>query len=152
MPGQESEIDLSAARELLGKKYSLPESSTSNRAVRIPGITESSEKTDWKLIADERLAALQEKSQLLNAFQNEINDWKEAFFKEKERCDKFESLLLDQLIETRPVETQEVKHTINPINQVNRRRANWPSFKAAAENKFRKQAENNGEQQAGSDV
>ena len=100
----------------------------------------------WKVLAEERAAALLEKQQLLVQFRDEMQAWNEAYLKERERGDRLEKLLVDNFSidyeewrksELRPPDFPEpIKHTVQSPAQVNRRRANWPAYKKAAERNF----------------
>jgi hypothetical protein len=82
----------------------------------------------------ERLAALQEKTQLLIQMRDEAQAWHEAFLKERERADRYEKILFEGVVEKN--ENPEVKHTVSTPAQVSRRRSNWPSVKATLEKRF----------------
>jgi len=109
------------------------------------GTAASSDNT-WKVLAEERAAALLEKQQLLVQFRDEMQAWNEAYLKERERGDRLEKLLVDNFSidyeewrksELRPPDFPEpIKHTVQSPAQVNRRRANWPAYKKAAERNF----------------
>jgi hypothetical protein len=102
----------------------------------------------WKVLAEERAAALLEKQQLLVQFRDEMQAWNEAYLKERERGDRLEKLLVDnfsidyeewriKISELNSAAAPEpIKHTVQSPAQVNRRRANWPAYKKAAERNF----------------
>jgi len=152
-------VDAKLANELLDKKYT---EKTENGPVlknefnftkdsktppqRFISNQTSSFDNTWKVIAEERAAALLEKQQLLVQFRDEMQAWNEAYLKERERGDRLEKLLVDNFSidyeewrksELRPPDFPEpIKHTVQSPAQVNRRRANWPTYKKAAERNF----------------
>ena len=137
-------VDASAANDLLKKKYehdviapTLAQPSLTQ--MKAPFQIKSSEKSevDWRFIAQERL-------QMMEQLRNEMNEWCEAFQKERERSEKFENLFLESILNPevkvevgkQTEENNEVKHTISTPAQVNRKRANWPEVKRRAEEMF----------------
>lgn len=120
---QEDELLKKRANELLAIKYQgksnsdLPESGAT--APEIP------DEINWKFVAAERL-------QMLVQMRDDMQYWRDAYLHERARADRLVALEYNEA--GAPDETQqETKHTISSPAQVNRRRANWPSFKKRAE-------------------
>jgi hypothetical protein len=132
-------VDINVANELLNKKYNENETRELNETMYSPKFSSktrsdaiASEAPDWKFIANERL-------QMLEQTTANLNGWYEAYCKEKERADKFEKLFLEFILSPEAkldLINTEIKHTVSSPQQVNRRRANWPSVKKFAENKY----------------
>lgn len=131
--------DSNLANELLNKKYSEEREAGPKTPINLPfspedvrlGRVKIPEQVDWKFIASERL-------QMLIHFQDESNEWKEAYQKERDRADMFMSLYLDSENKIKPIDlntnkTQEVKHTVQSPSQVRTRRASWPEYRTQAE-------------------
>jgi hypothetical protein len=93
------------------------------------GQVAKSSELSWKVLAEERAAALLEKQQLLIQFRDEMQAWYEAYKSEKERADKFENLFLESCTTAVELNETEIKHTVSSPAQVNRKRANWPSVR-----------------------
>lgn len=147
--------DVNAANELLKQKYENSVKRMDSRNVgssttdlynvnkQFKGINIEAE-NPWKIIAEERKSALIEKTQLLIQFRDDAQSWQEAFIKERDRADKLweqlQSLYLQMTnapsegsIGMEGSEIKEEIHKIQSPAQVNKRKSNWPAYKAAME-------------------
>jgi len=86
------------------------------------------EKTEWRILATERL-------QMLEQFRDEMHAWYDAYLKEKERADRLEIGLFKALgVDTTPSENTEQKIVIKPQEQI--RHANRHMRRAMIEKHF----------------
>lgn len=132
--------DLTLANALLEKKYG----NEGKISVEHPGIvtgsmgmnsrmsiqpistTAAPSSVDWKFVAQERL-------QMLTHFQDEANEWKEAYIKERDRADLFIAQLMGLKSEISENAPPEIKHTVNPLTSHKAKRASWPAYKKQME-------------------
>ena len=137
-------IDIDAANKLLQKKYEEgPASATSSIGNMIFGPLSNTAKetpkppkfannpSDWQMIAQNYL-------QMLEQMRDEAHAWNEAYLEEKKRSDRLEARLFDVLnLNQDNIEVREEKINIQSPEQVNRRRANFPTMRKIYEDAHR---------------
>jgi hypothetical protein len=131
--------DLTLANALLEKKYGAGgNAENANAGSKMNFIRETQKpptaasnsvlpsSVDWKFVAQERL-------QMLTHFQDEANEWKEAYVKERDRADLFIAQLMGLKSEISENAPPEIKHTVNPLTSHKAKRASWPAYKKQME-------------------